>query len=72
MENDMNRESITALAAKKNDTIEVRQNGVTTVYRVLGTTLVGTKAHMEVAQASGETSSLILGASDGIVRRSEV
>ena len=67
----MNRESITALMAKKNDTIEVRQAGETKVYRVLGTTLAGTKVHMEVAQASGEASLLILGASDGIVRRSE-
>lgn len=66
----MKRESITALMAKQDDIIEVRQNGVTTVCRVLGATLAGTKVHMLVTKAPAGASFLTLGASDGIVRRS--
>lgn len=70
MENDMNRETITALMAKKNDTIEVRQAGETKVFHVLGTALLGTKVCMEVLQSDGGVTFISLGASEGIVLRS--
>ena len=66
----MNRETITALMAKKNDTIEVRQAGETKVFHVLGTALLGTKVCMEVLQSDGVVTSISLGASEGIVLRS--
>lgn len=67
----MNRESITALMAKKNDTIEVRQAGETKVFHVLSTALLGTKVCLEVLQFDGSTTFISLGASEGIVLRSK-
>lgn len=67
----MNRETITALMTKKNDTIEVRQAGETKVFYVLGAALLGTKVCLEVLQSDGGVTFISLGASEGIVRRSE-
>ena len=67
----MNRESITALMTKKNDTIEVRQAGETKEFYVLGTARIGTKVCLEVLQSDGGVTFISLSASEGIVRRSK-
>ncbi|QIQ65302.1 hypothetical protein 19_00003 [Pseudomonas phage Epa19] len=64
----MTRESITALMTRKGDTIEVRQNGQTKVFHVLGVALLGTKVCLEVLQENGLTGYISLGASDHVVR----